>query len=160
MTRKSPGTSETLSYSGGGYTKNNVARCWTNETAILVGEELSEDLPPNLYHEYYQPDYKLNRSVLSTRQLDNQNMRSQVDAIRIAAMEHLRHLAHTPGETITCQPLVIHAIRAQEKHASIRCSDGNLQDQPFISENPSLLTGALCVETCELKLQPLPSSFS
>ena len=63
-----------------------------------MGEELSEDLPPNVYHEYYQPDYKLNRNVLSTRQLDNQNMRSQIDAIRIAAMEHLRHLSHTPGE--------------------------------------------------------------
>ncbi len=84
---------------GGGYTKNNVARCWTNETAILVGEELSEDLPANVYHEYYQPDYKLNRNTLSTRQLDNQNMRSQIDAIRIAAMEHLRHLSHTPGES-------------------------------------------------------------
>ena len=77
-----------------------MARCWTNETAILVGEELSEELPPNLYHEYYQPDYKLNRNVLSGRQLDNQNMRSQVDAIRIAAMEHLRHLSHTPGTAV------------------------------------------------------------
>lgn len=83
---------------GGGYTKNNVARCWANETAILVGKELSEDLPQNLYQEYYQPDYKLNHNVLSTRQLDNQNTRSQIDAIRIRAMEHLRHLAHTPGK--------------------------------------------------------------
>ena len=74
-----------------------MARCWTNETAILVGQELSEDLPQNLYQEYYQPDYKLNRSVLSTRQLDNQNMRTQIDATRIKAMEHLRHLSHTPG---------------------------------------------------------------
>lgn len=83
---------------GGGYTKNNVARCWTNETAILVGKDLSEDLPQNLYQEYFQPDYKLNRNVLSARQLDNQNIRSEVDAIRVKAMEHLRHLSHTPGE--------------------------------------------------------------
>lgn len=77
-----------------------MARCWTNETAILVGEELSEDLPPNLYQEYYQPDYKLNRNALSTRQLDNQNMRSEIDNIRVTAMEHLRHLSHTPGDIL------------------------------------------------------------
>jgi hypothetical protein len=87
---------------GGGYTKNNVARCWTNETAILVGEHLAEDLPPNLYQEYYQPHNKLNRTTLSKKPLDNYNTKARIDEIRVTCMEYLRHLAHTPGEGMTC----------------------------------------------------------
>lgn len=32
---------------GGGYTVRNVARCWTYETSIIVGEEISDELPFN-----------------------------------------------------------------------------------------------------------------
>jgi len=32
---------------GGGYTLRNVARCWCYETSVLIGEEISNDLP---YH--------------------------------------------------------------------------------------------------------------
>jgi len=32
---------------GGGYVMRNVARCWTYETGMLAGEELSNDLPYN-----------------------------------------------------------------------------------------------------------------
>jgi len=32
---------------GGGYTLRNVARCWCYETSVLLGEEISNDLP---YH--------------------------------------------------------------------------------------------------------------
>ena len=32
---------------GGGYTKKNVARCWTHETAVLLDEQLSNDIPYN-----------------------------------------------------------------------------------------------------------------
>jgi histone deacetylase 1/2 len=82
---------------GGGYTKNNVARCWTNETAILVGEHLAEELPPNAYAEYYQPHNRLDRAVLSRKPLDNYNTRARIDEIRERCMEYLRHLAHTPA---------------------------------------------------------------
>ena len=30
---------------GGGYTIKNVARCWTNETAICLGTEIDDKLP-------------------------------------------------------------------------------------------------------------------
>lgn len=30
---------------GGGYTLKNVARCWANETGLLVGERLDDKLP-------------------------------------------------------------------------------------------------------------------
>ena len=43
---------------GGGYTKQNVARCWAAETALLVDEHISTDLPPNEYYEYFAPDFR------------------------------------------------------------------------------------------------------
>lgn len=30
---------------GGGYTVRNVARCWTYETALLVDQDISNDIP-------------------------------------------------------------------------------------------------------------------
>nr|UXY87081.1 histone deacetylase [Cryptomonas sp.] len=38
---------------GGGYSKKNVAECWTLETSILVGKNLSLDIPYNPYWEFY-----------------------------------------------------------------------------------------------------------
>lgn len=32
---------------GGGYTKRNVARCWTYETAVLLEEQISNEIPFN-----------------------------------------------------------------------------------------------------------------
>ena len=32
---------------GGGYTVRNVARCWTHETSIIVGEDINDELPYN-----------------------------------------------------------------------------------------------------------------
>jgi len=44
---------------GGGYTIRNVARAWTYETAVALGEILPEALPFNDYFQYYGPEYKL-----------------------------------------------------------------------------------------------------
>lgn len=32
---------------GGGYTKRNVARCWTFETSVLLNEQISNEIPYN-----------------------------------------------------------------------------------------------------------------
>eukprot|EP00879_Flechtneria_rotunda_P026574 GHRR01028346.1.p1 GENE.GHRR01028346.1~~GHRR01028346.1.p1 ORF type:complete len:419 (+),score=87.07 GHRR01028346.1:310-1566(+) len=58
---------------GGGYTKHNVARCWAWETALLVEQQVPEELPETHYHEYYAPDYSLN--VAAHRVMDNANKR-------------------------------------------------------------------------------------
>jgi len=53
-------------HAGGGYTKNNVARCWTYETAVLVDEDegLPDDIPrsdiTHEYYDYFAPDHRLN----------------------------------------------------------------------------------------------------
>ena len=107
--------------SGGGYTKNNVARCWTNETAILVGEHLAEELPPNAYAEYYQPHNRLDRAVLSRKPLDNYNTRARIDEIRERCMEYLRHLAHTPGwQPLGPFPLLCGQLTVRELHFGSR----------------------------------------
>ena len=93
-----------LAIAGGGYTKNNVARCWTYETAVLVGEELDENIPQNTYQEYYQPDYKLNSTMTHTG-LQNVNKKEDIDQIRETAMEYLRHLTFAPG-VVSHLPLI------------------------------------------------------
>ena len=51
---------------GGGYTKNNVARCWAYETAVLVEEDagLPDEIPrthiTHEYIDYFAPDHRLN----------------------------------------------------------------------------------------------------
>ncbi|XP_062073266.1 histone deacetylase 17-like [Humulus lupulus] len=42
---------------GGGYTKENVARCWTVETGVLLDRELPNEIPDNDYILYFGPEY-------------------------------------------------------------------------------------------------------
>jgi len=44
---------------GGGYTIRNVARCWANETGILLNQELDNNLPLNDYYELLGKDKRL-----------------------------------------------------------------------------------------------------
>lgn len=48
-----------LMLGGGGYTIKNVARCWTNETAICLGIELDDELPLINYYDKLGIDKKL-----------------------------------------------------------------------------------------------------
>ena len=75
---------------GGGYTMRNVARCWTYETAKLLNVEISNDLPPTKFFEYYtshqeksgsaETDYKLHIKAISSMRNEN-------------SMEYLKTLA-------------------------------------------------------------------
>ncbi|KAF8061327.1 HDA9 [Scenedesmus sp. PABB004] len=80
---------------GGGYTKHNVARCWTYETALLVGARVHEELPETHYHEYFAPDYSLN--VAAHRVMDDCNKKDYVERMRVEVLENLRHLGAAPG---------------------------------------------------------------
>lgn len=55
---------------GGGYTLRNVARCWTYETSILTGQQISEQIPSNNFYEYYGPEFTL--PIMKTN-MENQN---------------------------------------------------------------------------------------
>ncbi|CAF2492751.1 unnamed protein product [Rotaria sp. Silwood2] len=86
---------------GGGYTIRNVARAWTNETAIALNQEISNELPYNDYFEYYGPDFKLN---ISPSNMPNQNNAEYLDKIKVKLFDNLRMLPHVPG--VQMQPIL------------------------------------------------------
>ena len=70
----------TLVLGGGGYTMRNVARCWCYETSVVLGEDLSDELPYNEYYEYYQPDFQLHYPTNPT--MENLNTRQYLDTVK------------------------------------------------------------------------------
>jgi hypothetical protein len=85
----------TMVLGGGGYTIRNVARCWTYETAVLVGEPLAPDLPYNEYFQYFGPDYKLHPDIDTGK--ENLNTPEYMRAIREHVEENLRRLQGAPS---------------------------------------------------------------
>lgn len=85
----------TLVLGGGGYTIKNVSRCWTNETAIVLGQEISNDLPFTEYMEYFAPDFQLHPPVAKT--IANDNTPSYMHFVRQSVVENLRSLACAPS---------------------------------------------------------------
>lgn len=83
---------------GGGYTKANVARCWTNETAVLLDKTLREDIPyHDFYHEYYaDAGYKL-RIQPKGEPIENLNSKVYVNNVKMEVLENLRMLEGAPG---------------------------------------------------------------
>mmetsp|Transcript_25477 Transcript_25477/g.35754 ORF Transcript_25477/g.35754 Transcript_25477/m.35754 type:complete len:540 (+) Transcript_25477:118-1737(+) len=74
---------------GGGYTIRNVARCWCYETALLVGEELPDELPYNDYIEYYGPDFRL---YIPPTNMENQNTKDQLEKYKMKILENIRRI--------------------------------------------------------------------
>jgi histone deacetylase 1/2 len=84
----------TLVLGGGGYTIKNVARCWTYETALLLEEEIKNNLPYNDYLEYYGPDYRLH---IEPNNMKNLNERSVLDATLAQLLTNLRNIEGAPS---------------------------------------------------------------
>jgi len=74
---------------GGGYTVRNVARCWANETGVLLDEKLSEEIPYNEYYEYYGPDFNLH---ITPSNMENHNTKSYMENTKIELFECLNSL--------------------------------------------------------------------
>ncbi|KAI8989418.1 hypothetical protein BDB01DRAFT_842131 [Pilobolus umbonatus] len=80
---------------GGGYTIRNVARTWTFETGLAVGEDLTkEELPYNNYFEYYGPEYKLD---VPSNNMTNHNTREYLDRIISKIVDNLRSMPFAPS---------------------------------------------------------------
>ena len=84
----------TLVLGGGGYTIRNVARCWANETATVLGETLPDFIPPNDFIEFYRPDYRLH---LEPAAMENLNSREYLNKCRAVVLENLRFLEAAPS---------------------------------------------------------------
>mmetsp|Transcript_30119 Transcript_30119/g.94487 ORF Transcript_30119/g.94487 Transcript_30119/m.94487 type:complete len:431 (-) Transcript_30119:149-1441(-) len=91
----------TLILGGGGYTIRNVSRCWTYESAVVLNEEISDDLPYNDYYEYYGPDYKLHYAPSG---MENLNIPENLEKIKSKVFEHLRQLQPAPNVTMPAAP--------------------------------------------------------
>ena len=79
---------------GGGYTIRNVARCWTYETAVVLGEEISNDLPYNDYYEYYGPDYRLHIPLSS---MENLNLPENLEKLKQKVFDHMKQWNFAPN---------------------------------------------------------------
>ncbi|KAF9923016.1 histone deacetylase [Linnemannia zychae] len=79
---------------GGGYTVRNVARAWTFETAVLLNEQLPEELPFNSYFEYYGPEYRLD---VPANNMKNDNTPEDLHNLKMQVIENLRHIPFAPS---------------------------------------------------------------
>ena len=79
---------------GGGYTKTSVARCWTYETAILVDQPISNDMPETDYFNFFRPTYKLHLVPEKTK---NYNTPEYLENLKMHIIENIRHLPGSPS---------------------------------------------------------------
>ncbi|XP_014619624.1 histone deacetylase 9 isoform X2 [Glycine max] len=79
---------------GGGYTKENVARCWTVETGVLLDTELPNEIPENDYIKYFAPEFSLK---IPNGQIENLNSKSYLSTIKMQVLENLRCIQHAPS---------------------------------------------------------------
>ena len=88
-----------LMLGGGGYTLRNVPRCWTYETAVVLGDHQSikDELPYNDYYEYFGPDYSLHLPVSN---MENLNSNEYLHRTKCQLLEILRHVEPVPGVQI------------------------------------------------------------
>ncbi len=87
----------TLLLGGGGYTLRNVPRCWTYETAVMLGEDVKDELPYNDYFEYFGPDHRLHLPVSN---MENLNSPQYLEHTKIQLLEVLRDVEPVPGTQI------------------------------------------------------------
>jgi len=80
---------------GGGYTINNVARCWAYETGRILGKELEDNLPENEYKEYFGPDYKLHAQTLNDKK--NDNSQQYLENLKTQLLQNISKIPHAPS---------------------------------------------------------------
>jgi hypothetical protein len=81
---------------GGGYTIKNVSRCWTYETAVLVGAELPDELPRTVYDSFFRDSHwKLHPPL--TGRVDNMNTEASLRRITTSIRSKLRYLQGAPS---------------------------------------------------------------
>lgn len=81
---------------GGGYTIKNVSRCWTYETAVLVGAAIPDELPATIYDPFFRDSHwKLHPPI--TGKVDNLNTAASLQRISINIRNKLRYLQGAPS---------------------------------------------------------------
>ncbi|KAF9215163.1 histone deacetylase [Podila verticillata] len=120
---------------GGGYTIRNVARAWTFETAVLLNEQLPEELPFNSYFEYYGPEYRLD---VPANNMKNDNTPEDLHNLKAQIIENLRHIPFVPS------------VQMQEVPRDYSSSDDEDEDVDFDTRITRRLADSRIVPDSEL----------
>lgn len=128
---------------GGGYTIRNVARCWTFETAVAVGEHLDPDLPYNEYFDYYGPNYSLK---VHPTNMENKNSLQYLNKMKERIFEILRHVPPVPSVQMQAVPResVRREINPDKLDPDVRLSkrpNGHSSFNPNTEENETERSG-------------------
>lgn len=87
---------------GGGYTIRNVSRCWAYETSVILGCDVTNDIPHNDYLDFWAPDYKLH--LTPSVDMPNRNSKQDLDRIKNCVLENLSYLHGAPCTQMTEAP--------------------------------------------------------
>lgn len=122
---------------GGGYTVENVARCWAYETGLCLGRELSNELPKNLeYADYYKDEPVLHfKNTKST--YSNMNDEAYLNALLERIMENLRKIESAPNIGNGEQVPIDYEIMDQKNWQEVKKDHGGIIDS-FITKDGSV----------------------
>jgi len=102
---------------GGGYTIKNVSRCWTYETAVLVGASVPDELPATVYDSFFE-DSQWTLHPPLTGKVDNQNSPSSLQRITISIRNKLRYLQGAPSVAMQEIPPDLEGLLACEERSA------------------------------------------
>ena len=75
---------------GGGYTIENVARCWAYETSQLVGVDIGNEIPSSddFYYYYGKENFKIH---FDTEPMQNENSPAYLNNLIMTVSENIRN---------------------------------------------------------------------
>eukprot|EP00210_Caulerpa_lentillifera_P006066 g5796.t1 len=84
---------------GGGYTLRNVSRCWTYETARLMGFDVPDEIPASglTQYNYYMDTGKLR---ILTSNMRNANTKEDLEQVKQKILQNLSRVTGPPGVPI------------------------------------------------------------
>ncbi|EFP09707.1 hypothetical protein GCK72_025252 [Caenorhabditis remanei] len=116
---------------GGGYSPNNVARCWAYETAIACNVELSNDIPSNDFMEFFGPNYKLH---IEARKVENKNSQSYLNKMKQEIFENLNDLTFVPS--VQMRPIPEDAFQSfNDPTLTVDMANPDIRHAPQIMDN-------------------------
>ena len=86
----------TVILGGGGYTIENVSRCWAYETSVILGVDVDNDIPTRdpFYSSYEHDSHKLHFDI---EQRTNENTPEYLDKILSTIVENIRESEIRPS---------------------------------------------------------------
>lgn len=125
---------------GGGYTVHNVSRCWAYETAVLVGEDIPNELPLTMYDSWFADDYTLHPAIVG--KVENQNTAASLQRITTSIRQKLRYLQGAPSVQMQeIPPNLAGWLEEEERNAEEKAEErgavvaGEFKELPSVSRN-------------------------